>query len=72
MAEVVNEFPSKGYGVNMRYLDGQIWKIDHADLGRCASLRHKAIALYQAANRKGLRIRYRIVDGALYVQAVPK
>ena len=72
MAEVVNEFPLKGYGANLRYLDGQVWKLEHADLGRCASLRARALALWHAARRKGLRLRYRIVDGALYVQAVPK
>jgi len=74
MAEVVAHMPARSGsrprqpGKYTPYLDGRVWKLElGVDCPSVATVARDSIS--QAAHRRGLRIRTRVLDGALYVQA---
>lgn len=75
MAKVITELPKKAGGIGREpkypydtWLDGQIWQLDVGDdfEGKPQSMRAN---INNAAKKKGLKVRSRIVETGLVIQS---
>lgn len=74
MAEVVDEMPAGSRSSKYpwdTWLDGQVWLVEHEELGDSVKPGNFAAGVYNAARSRDLKATVRNTAEGIYIQALP-